>query len=72
MTTTAFTCYVITTGIHGFDLEVDIIIYPGANALKRAEEHAADLRKMGCEKVRVRPFANVEAAEAYEDKVRGY
>ena len=66
------TCYVVTTGTYGVDLEVDIIIYPSANTKKRAEEHALDLRKMGCEGVRVRPFANAEAAEKYEDKVRGY
>lgn len=66
------TCYVVTTGTYGVDLEVDIIIYPSANTKKRAEEHAFDLRKMDCHNVRIRSFANAEAAEAYEDKVRGY
>lgn len=72
MTTTPATCYVVTTGISGFDLEVDTIIYASPKAKQLADKHAKELKAMGCDAVRVRPFANAAAAEAYEDKVRGY
>lgn len=62
------TVYVITTGTYGVDLEVDQI----CETKEQADREAADLRKMGCEGVRIRPFADWAAAERYEDKVRGY
>lgn len=60
--------YVITTGIYGVDLEVDQI----CETKEQAEREAKDLRAMGIDNVRIRPFADWEAAERYEDKVRGY
>lgn len=65
------TCYVVTTGTH-WALAVDLIVYASPNAKAIADKHAKDLRKMECDAVRVRPFADAAAAEAYEDKVRGY
>lgn len=62
------TVYVITTGTYGLDLEVDQICETKA----QAEKEARDLRKMGIEGVRIRPFADWAAAERYQDKVCGY
>ena len=65
------TCYVVTTGT-GWELAVDIIVYASPKAKALADSHAKDLRKMGCDAVRVRPFVDAAAAERYEDKTRGY
>lgn len=59
--------YMVTTGRKGWDLECQIVEPTKAGA----DKEARDLRKMGCEQVKVREFASEAEAYAWLDKAQG-
>lgn len=56
--------YAIITGTRKYDLEIQIIV----ETLTLAQREIKDLRKMGCDDVRVKPFADETAAYEWVEK----
>lgn len=59
-------CFAVTTGIGRGYIELDII----CDTKPLAERHAADLRKMGCDGVKIRKFNHEADAYDWAEKMR--